>query len=57
MIGEIELVSAQFFPGRIVAITGSNGKTTTTTLAYEIVVGGGYRTGGSGETSGHPRFH
>jgi hypothetical protein len=36
VIGEIEL-AAQFFPGRIVAITGSNGKTTTTTLAGEIV--------------------
>jgi UDP-N-acetylmuramoylalanine--D-glutamate ligase len=31
VIGEVEL-AAQFFPGRIVAITGSNGKTTTTTL-------------------------
>src|ERR1700722_15050724 len=43
VIGEIEL-AAQFFPGRIVAITGSNGKTTTTTLAGEIVAAGGYRT-------------
>lgn len=43
VIGEIEL-AAQFFPGRIVAITGSNGKTTTTTLAGEIVTAGGYRT-------------
>src|SRR5277367_433198 len=41
VIGEIEL-AAQFFPGRIVAITGSNGKTTTTTLAGEIVAAGGY---------------
>ena len=40
VIGEIEL-AAQFFPGRIVAITGSNGKTTTTTLAGEIVAAGG----------------
>ena len=40
VIGEIEL-AAQFFPGRIVAITGSNGKTTTTTLAGEIVMAGG----------------
>ena len=31
IIGEIEL-AAQFLPGPIVAITGSNGKTTTTTL-------------------------
>src|SRR6202142_1147677 len=43
VIGEIEL-AAQFFPGRIVAITGSNGKTTTTTLAGEVVKAGGYRT-------------
>src|ERR1700685_431542 len=40
VIGEIEL-AAQFFPGRIVAITGSNGKTTTTTLAGEIVPAAG----------------
>ena len=40
VIGEIEL-AAQFFPGRIVAVTGSNGKTTTTTLAGEIVTAGG----------------
>jgi UDP-N-acetylmuramoylalanine--D-glutamate ligase len=43
VIGEIEL-AAQFFPGRMVAITGSNGKTTSTTLAGEIVTAGGYRT-------------
>lgn len=40
VIGEVEL-AAQFFPGTIAAITGSNGKTTTTTLAGEIVVAGG----------------
>jgi UDP-N-acetylmuramoylalanine--D-glutamate ligase len=40
VIGEIEL-AAQFFPGPIVAITGSNGKTTTTTLAGEIVATSG----------------
>jgi UDP-N-acetylmuramoylalanine--D-glutamate ligase len=43
VIGEVEL-AAQFFPGRIVAITGSNGKTTTTSLAGQIVAAGGYRT-------------
>jgi UDP-N-acetylmuramoylalanine--D-glutamate ligase len=43
VIGEIEL-AAQFFPGTIVAITGSNGKTTTTTLAGEIIAAGGFRT-------------
>src|SRR5262249_31059175 len=40
VIGEIEL-AAQFLPGPIVAITGSNGKTTTTTLAGEIITAGG----------------
>ena len=43
VIGEIEL-AAQFLPGPIVAITGSNGKTTTTTLAGEILSAGGLRT-------------
>jgi UDP-N-acetylmuramoylalanine--D-glutamate ligase len=43
VIGEIELAS-RFFPGRVVAITGSNGKTTTTTLAGEIVTADGHRT-------------
>jgi UDP-N-acetylmuramoylalanine--D-glutamate ligase len=42
LIGEIELASL-FFPGPIVAITGSNGKTTTTTLAGEVVTAGGFR--------------
>src|SRR5262249_18952599 len=41
VIGEIEL-AAQFLPGPIVAITGSNGKTTTTTLTGEIIVAGGF---------------
>ena len=41
VIGEIEL-AAQFFPGTITAITGSNGKTTTTTLAGEIIAAGGF---------------
>lgn len=36
VIGEIEL-AAQFLPGPIVGITGSNGKTTTTTLTGEIM--------------------
>ena len=43
VIGEIELAS-QFLPRNIVAITGSNGKTTTTTLAGEIVAAGGFPT-------------
>jgi UDP-N-acetylmuramoylalanine--D-glutamate ligase len=40
VIGEIEL-AAQFLPGPIVAITGANGKTTTTSLAGEIIAAGG----------------
>ncbi len=43
VIGEVEL-AAQVFPGTILAITGSNGKTTTTTLAGEIVAAGGFPT-------------
>ena len=43
VIGEIELAS-QFLPGDIVAITGSNGKTTTTTLAGEIIAAGEFPT-------------
>jgi len=41
VIGEIEL-AAQFLPGPIVAITGSNGKTTTTTLVGEIIAAAGF---------------
>ena len=41
VIGEIELAS-RFLPKNIVAITGSNGKTTTTALAGEIVAAGGF---------------
>jgi UDP-N-acetylmuramoylalanine--D-glutamate ligase len=40
VIGEIEL-AAQNLSGPIVAITGSNGKTTTTTLAGEILAAAG----------------
>jgi len=43
VIGEIEL-AAQFLPKNMVAITGSNGKTTTTTLIGEIISAGGYPT-------------
>jgi UDP-N-acetylmuramoylalanine--D-glutamate ligase len=39
VIGEIEL-AAQHLTGPIVAITGSNGKTTTTTLAGDIIAAG-----------------
>src|ERR1700757_137471 len=43
VIGEIELAT-QFLPGFIVAITGSNGKTTTTTLTGEILATGALST-------------
>jgi UDP-N-acetylmuramoylalanine--D-glutamate ligase len=43
VIGEIEL-AAKFLPGPMVAITGSNGKTTTTTLTGEILAAGGVPT-------------
>jgi UDP-N-acetylmuramoylalanine--D-glutamate ligase len=43
VIGEVEL-AAQFLPGPMVAITGSNGKTTTTTLTGEIMAAGGWST-------------
>jgi UDP-N-acetylmuramoylalanine--D-glutamate ligase len=42
VIGEVEL-AARFLKGQIVGITGSNGKTTTTTLAGEIIVAAGGR--------------
>lgn len=40
IIGEIEL-AARFIKGRIVAITGSNGKTTTTSLIGEVLAKSG----------------
>jgi UDP-N-acetylmuramoylalanine--D-glutamate ligase len=43
VIGEIEL-AAQFLSGPIVAITGANGKTTTTSLAGEIIAAGNFPT-------------
>ena len=43
IIGEIEL-AARFLPGKIVAITGANGKTTTTSLAGEIIAAGNFST-------------
>ncbi|MFI5109973.1 MAG: UDP-N-acetylmuramoyl-L-alanine--D-glutamate ligase, partial [Terriglobales bacterium] len=41
IIGEVELAS-RFLKGHILAITGSNGKTTTTALAGEVIGMGGY---------------
>jgi UDP-N-acetylmuramoylalanine--D-glutamate ligase len=43
VIGEIEL-AAQFLAGKMLAITGSNGKTTTTSLCGEILAAGGLAT-------------
>lgn len=43
VIGEIELAS-QVLSGPIVAITGANGKTTTTSLAGEIIAAGNFPT-------------
>jgi UDP-N-acetylmuramoylalanine--D-glutamate ligase len=43
VIGELELAS-RFLKGRILAITGSNGKTTTTTLVGKILAEGGLPT-------------
>ena len=43
VIGEVEL-AYRFMKGRIVGITGSNGKTTTTTLIGELLKNSGIRT-------------
>ncbi len=43
VIGELELAS-RFLQGQVIAITGSNGKTTTTTLVGEILKRGGMDT-------------
>jgi len=43
VIGELEL-AAQFLAGQIIAITGANGKTTTTSLTGEIVAAGKFPT-------------
>jgi UDP-N-acetylmuramoylalanine--D-glutamate ligase len=43
IIGEVELAS-QFLQGPVIAITGSNGKTTTTSLCGEILAKSGLRT-------------
>jgi UDP-N-acetylmuramoylalanine--D-glutamate ligase len=41
VIGEVEL-AARFLKGKIIAITGSNGKTTTTSLVGEVISWGGW---------------
>jgi UDP-N-acetylmuramoylalanine--D-glutamate ligase len=47
IIGEVEL-AARFLKGKLLAITGSNGKTTTTALAGDVVAAGGWKTRGGG---------
>src|SRR5260370_17892866 len=44
VIGEVEL-AFRFLQGRVIAITGSNGKTTTTTLVGEILAQAGTKNG------------
>jgi UDP-N-acetylmuramoylalanine--D-glutamate ligase len=44
VIGEVEL-AFRFLQGKVIAITGSNGKTTTTTLVGEILAEAGKTTG------------
>jgi len=41
IIGEVELAT-RYLKGNLIAITGSNGKTTTTALAGEVVKAGGF---------------
>ena len=43
IIGEVELAT-RYLKGSLVAITGSNGKTTTTALAGDVVAAGGAKT-------------
>ncbi|MGI9035228.1 MAG: UDP-N-acetylmuramoyl-L-alanine--D-glutamate ligase [Pyrinomonadaceae bacterium] len=43
VIGEVEL-AYRFLKGRIVGVTGSNGKTTTTSLIYELLKNSGLET-------------
>lgn len=47
IVSEIEF-AAQFTEGKIVAITGSNGKTTTTSLTYEVLSKGDFTVGIAG---------
>jgi len=42
VIGEVEL-AYRFCRGRIVAVTGTNGKSTTTALIHHVLLTGGYR--------------
>jgi len=48
--GEIELAS-RIFKGRLIAVTGTNGKTTTCTLVNEMLTQGGFKTALGGNIS------
>jgi len=47
LLGEVEL-AARFYPGKIVGITGTNGKTTTTEVVQRIFAAAGLRTAACG---------
>lgn len=50
VLSEIE-VAFSFLKGKLIAVTGTNGKTTTATLIYEILKKAGYDTGLGGNIS------
>src|SRR5262249_42148790 len=52
VIGEVEL-AFRFLEGKAIAMTGSNGKTTTTTLVGEILAASGKKTGRKTLNSGN----
>jgi UDP-N-acetylmuramoylalanine--D-glutamate ligase len=47
VLAEIEL-AYRHIKGRVIGITGSNGKTTTTTLVYELLAGAGFKARAAG---------
>jgi len=50
ILSEIEVASS-LLTGKLIAVTGTNGKTTTTTLIYELLKKAGYDTGIGGNIS------